>query len=422
MRRLHPAWIVAGCTFLVLLVGAGIRSAPGVLMVPLEREFGWSRATISFAMAVNILLYGLLGPFSAAIIERFGIRRTVGVALALLSAGIALTPMMTRPWQLVLLWGGVVGSGSGFVALVLASTVASRWFAARRGLVMGVLTASTATGQLLFLPILAELAERAGWRAVSLSLSAVAALLILPVAAWLWDRPVDRGVPPYGGSAIIPRPPLAPNPSRRALGALGRGLRDRDFWLLAGSFFVCGASTNGLIGTHLIPACVDHGIPEVTGATLLAMMGIFDLAGTTLSGWLSDRLDNRMLLAWYYGLRGLSLVFLPHALELGAEGAGYGAIALFAVFYGLDWVATVPPTVRLAARCFGEENAPIMFGWIAAAHQAGAAMAAWGAGLIRVGSGSYMPAFLAAGALCLVASLMVAFIGHRRPERHAAVA
>ncbi|MGI4950174.1 MAG: MFS transporter [Janthinobacterium lividum] len=420
MSRIHPAWIVAGCTFTVLLVAAGVRSTPGVLIVPLEAEFGWSRATISFAVAVNILLYGLIGPFAAAIIERFGLRRTVGSALALMALGVALTPLMTQSWHLVLLWGVLVGSGCGVTAMVLASTVAARWFSARRGLVVGLLTASTATGQLIFLPLLAHLADAYGWRAVSLAISAVAALLIVPVLGFMWDRPVDRGVPPYGGTAIVPRVPSKVNPVRRALTALRTGFGNRDFWLLAGSFFVCGASTNGLIGTHLIPACVDHGIPEVTAAGLLAAMGVFDMVGTTASGWLSDRVDNRMLLAWYYGLRGLSLLFLPVAFSAGFDDIGYAGLALFAVFYGLDWIATVPPTVRLAARCFGEENAPVMFGWIAAAHQAGAASAAWLAGLTRVGTGSYTAAFVGAGALCLVASVLVAFIG-RDVARHRTV-
>ncbi len=409
-RRIHPAWIVAACTFLVLLVAAGIRSVPAVLMVPLEAEFHWSRATISFAVAVNILLYGLAGPFAAAVIERFGLRRTIVAALAMISAGVALTPFMVAPWQLVLLWGVVVGSGSGVTALVLASIVAGRWFSAKRGLVVGLLTASTATGQLVFLPLLAYLNETIGWRAVSVTIAAVACCLIVPVLAFMRDRPSDLGIPPYGGTAIVPYVRPAVNPAVRAVRALGGGLRSRDFWLLGGSFFVCGASTNGLIGTHLIPACVDAGFALQTGATLLAAMGVFDMVGTTLSGWLSDRVDNRMLLAWYYGLRGISLVFLPFALD---PAMGPVALGAFAAFYGLDWIATVPPTVRLAARCFGEENAPVMFGWIAATHQLGAATAAWAAGLTRVETGSYFGAFLVAGALCLVASVMVTFIGRR---------
>ncbi len=413
VRRVNPAWVVAACTFLVLLVAAGIRSVPGVLIVPLESEFGWSRATIGFAVAVNIALYGLIGPFAAAVFERFGLRRTVGTALAVIALGVALTPFMRASWQLVALWGGLVGGGSGVTALVLATTVASRWFSTRRGLVVGVLTASTATGQLVFLPLLAYLAEHVGWRWVSVLIASVAAVLIVPVLAFMRDRPSDLGIPPYGGTAVVARVAPTVNPAVRALQALRTGFGSRDFWLLGGSFFVCGASTNGLIGTHLIPACVDHGIPEVLGASLLAAMGVFDMVGTTLSGWLSDRWDNRMLLSWYYGLRGLSLLFLPFAFDIGFDGAGYLGLGVFAVFYGLDWIATVPPTVRLAARCFGEDNAPVMFGWIAAMHQLGAAAAAWSAGLVRVGTGSYLAAFMTAGALCLVASVLVTFIGNR---------
>lgn len=411
MRRVHPAWLVAGCTFVVLLVAAGTRSTPAVLMVPLEREFGWTRASIGLAVGVNILLYGLLGPFVAAVFERFGLRRTVGTALAVVALGVGLTPLMTHAWQLVLLWGIVVGGGSGVTALVLATTVASRWFTQRRGLVMGVLTAATATGQLIFLPLLATLADQLGWRAASLLIAAVAAALILPVLAFLHDRPSDLGIPPYGGAAVLPRVPPPVSLVGRALGALRTGVLRRDFWLLAGSFFVCGASTNGLIGTHLVAACFDNGIPEVTAAGLLAAMGVFDMVGTTLSGYLSDRWDNRMLLAWYYGLRGLSLLALPFAFDAGFMGFDYAGLTLFALFYGLDWIATIPPTVRLAAVAFGEENAPVMFAWIGASHQAGGAFAAWMAGVLRTGTGSYMAAFLAAGALCLVASIMVTFIG-----------
>ena len=415
MSKLHPAWRVAAVTFFVLLVAAGVRSAPSVLIVPLEAEFGWSRATTGFAVGVNILLYGLFGPFAAAILERFSLRRTVAIALAVLAAGVALTPLMTASWQLVALWGFVVGGASGVTALVLAATVANRWFVARRGLVMGVLTASTATGQLVFLPLFAMLVQQVGWRAVSVVLAVVAVALIVPVLALMRDRPSDLGLPPYGGTAVLPRTAVQ-NPVGRAIGALRTGLGQRDFWLLSGTFFVCGASTNGLIGTHLIPACLDSGwVPEVMAAGLLSAMGVFDMVGTTLSGWLSDRWDNRQLLAWYYGLRGLSLLFLPVALA--GDMIGVTGLAVFAVFYGLDWIATVPPTVRLAARSFGEENAAVMFAWIACAHQIGASAAAYGGGLVRVGTGSYGPAFMGAGALCLVASIMSLMIGRTPAPR-----
>jgi sugar phosphate permease len=408
--KLHYAWVVAGVTFLTLLVAAGLRATPGVLIVPLEAEFGWSRTTISFAIGVNIFLYGLIGPFAAAVMDRFGLRRTMLGALAGIATGVALTPQMTRPWQLILLWGVVVGTGSGATALVLGATVVARWFAVRRGLVIGVLTASTATGQLIFLPLLAALAENYGWRSVSLTVAG-AALALLPVVALLMrDRPEEIGLTRYG-AAGNERPAVAArgNPAATALLVLRDGLRSRDFWLLAGSFFICGASTSGLIGTHLIAACFDHGIPQVAGATLLAAMGIFDLIGTTLSGWLSDRWSNRGLLAWYYGLRGLSLIYLPFAFDISFYG-----LSLFAVFYGLDWIATVPPTVRLVTKAFGTERGPIMFGWIAAAHQLGAALAAFAAGALRVTLGTYLQAFMLSGLLCLVAAVMVLFIGRSR--------
>ncbi|MCJ2090661.1 MFS transporter [Methylobacterium sp. E-005] len=409
--RLHYAWIIAAVTFLVLLVGAGVRATPSVLIVPWEREFGWTAATIGVGIALNIFLYGMIGPFAVAIIERFGLRRSVCTALLILAIGTASTSLMTAPWQMVLLWGIVVGSGSGMVANVLGATVAGRWFAKRRGLVLGMLTASSATGQLVFLPMLASLAVGQGWRSVSLVV-AVATLALIPlVALLLRDRPADLGLPRYGEATVTPTPVLTENPAVRALRGLRTGLRSKDFWLLAGTFFICGASTNGLVGTHLIPACIDHGIPEVTAAGLLALMGICDLVGTTASGWLTDRFDSRKLLVWYYGLRGLSLIFLPYSFDLSFYG-----LSLFAVFYGLDWIATVPPTVQLAGKSFGEENAALMFGWIAAAHQIGAASAAWLAGMVRTDTGTYFGAFVSAGLLCLVAALMATFVGRSPRE------
>ena len=415
--RLHYGWIVAGVTFLVLLIGAGVRATPGILIVPWEREFGWSTATISVAVALNIFLYGMIGPFAVAIIERFGLRRSVCVTLLVLSAGTAATALMREVWQMVLLWGLVVGAGTGMVANVLGATVASRWFGRHRGLVVGLLTASAATGQLVFLPVLASLVVGQGWRAVSIAV-ALAALALVPLVAWLMrDRPSDLGLPRVGESQVQPPPRSGINPARRALQGLAMGLRSRDFWLLSGTFFICGASTNGLVGTHMIPACIDHGIPEVAAASMLALMGLCDLVGTTASGWLTDRYDPRRLLAWYYGLRGLSLMFLPTAFDHSVYG-----LSLFAVFYGLDWIATVPPTVSLAGKAFGEENVALMFGWIAAAHQLGAACAAWAAGTVRTNTGDYHSAFLAAGFLCLAAAMMALFIGARPREALPAVA
>lgn len=415
--RLHYAWIVAGVTFLSLIVAAGVRSVPSVLIVPLEHEFGWSRATISFAVSVNLLLYGLIGPFAAGFITRYGPRRVMLFAFLFLAVGVGSTALfMNAAWQLVALWGVLVGTGSGFIALVLGTVVVHRWFHKHRGLLIGVLTASSATGQLLFLPFLAHIIEKQGWRSAIFVVVSVL-IAIVPLIYFLMRDQPSRGVRPFGLPENAP-PAVAPvmgNPFSEAISALRIGLKSRDFWLLAGSFFICGASTNGLIGTHLVPACMDHGMPEVHAAGLLAVMGIFDLFGTTASGWLSDRFSNRWLLFTYYGLRGLSLLFLPHAFEPETH-----RLSLFAVFYGLDWIATVPPTVALTARVFGRERVGIMFGWIVAAHQIGAALAAWGAGLIRSVLGAYDNAFLISGSLCITTAVAVLLIGRTKRANGAA--
>jgi sugar phosphate permease len=409
-RKLHYAWIVVAVTFVTLLAAAGIRSTPGILIVPLEHEFGWSRATISLSVSINLLLFGLISPFAAALLDSIGVRRTMALAMTLVAVGATLTTRMTQPWQMMLLWGVVVGCGSGMTSSSLSATVVTRWFYTSRGTVMGLLTASTATGQMIFLPVMALLNERYGWRSSVFFMVAIIAV-IAPLAMLLMRNfPHDVGLRPVGddGTAVDASadPGADRNPFRTALNGLKLGLRSRDFWLLGGSFFVCGASTNGLIGTHLIPACVDHGIPEVRAASLLAMMGILDLAGTTFSGWLSDRYNNRYLLAWYYGLRGLSLLGLPQALA----GHSWG-LTVFAIFYGLDWIATVPPTVRLTADIFGRRMVGVMFGWIFACHQIGAALAAFGAGAVRTWLGDYLGAFLTSGLLCMFAVGLVLNIG-----------
>ena len=416
-HKFHYGWVVVGVTFLTLLIGAGVRSAPGVLLVPLETEFAWSRGTISFAIAVSLLLYGFAGPFSASFMERFGIRRTMLAALSLLAAGVALTTLMRESWQLIVLWGLVVGAGAGVIANVLGAVVAARWFTARRGLVVGLLTGSAAAGQLIFLPTFAAINERYGWRAMVLTVTAVVLIVIPIVALLMRERPEDVGLAPYGETGG-PKPVAAApqgNPFTLAIRTLAGATRSRDFWLLAGSFFCCGASTNGLIGTHLIPACLDNGIPEVASASLLAGMGIFNMVGTTGSGWLSDRVDNRVLLAIYYSLRGLSLLFLPFSF------VSFYGLSLFALFYGLDWIATVPPTVRLIANSFGKEKAGIIYGWIFTSHQLGSAAAAYFAGLMRADLGSYLEAFILSGLLCFAAALMVMFIGVDRRRREPAV-
>jgi sugar phosphate permease len=415
--KLHYAWVVAAVTFLIVMVGAAVRSSPGVLVVPLENEFGWSRATISLAVGINICLYGLIAPFAAATMDRFGLRRTIMIAICLVGIGVALTTLMTQSWQLVMLWGIVVGSGTGFTANVLTALIASRWFVKRRGTVLGVLTSSVAAGQLLFLPTFAAIVVNFGWRAMSLMIAGILLGLMLPIVAiFMRDRPEQLGLAPYGEEPTLkPKPPVPyVNPFRASFRGLGEGLRHRDFYLLAGSFFVCGASTNGLIGTHLIPACIDNGIPEVAAASMLATMAIFNFVGSTGSGWLSDRVDCRWLLTAYYAMRGVSLFILPFSFD-----TFYG-LALFTAFYGLDWIATLPPTVRLTANAFGREKTGIMYGWITAVHQVGGASAAFIGGLLRVDLGSYMQAFMISGTLCFIAAVMVQFIGRSRETPTAA--
>jgi sugar phosphate permease len=410
--RLHYAWIVAAVAFLTVVVSAGVRATPGVLMVPLEEEFHWSRATISFAVGVNLFLYGLIGPFAAALMERFSLRRVMLASALLVASGVALTTLMREPWQLTLLWGVLLGAGTGVTGTFLGAVVAARWFALRRGLVLGLLSAANAAGQLIFLPPLASIATHLGWRVMSLSLAGVTLMLVPVLFLWMRDRPEDVGLGRFGETPTpSPAAPATGNPVALALRLLGEGVHSRDFWLLSGSFFVCGASTNGLIGTHLIPACIDHGITEVTGATLLAGMGLLNFIGATASGWFSDRWDCRFLLFWYYGLRGLSLMYLPFAFDMTFYG-----LSIFAVFYGLDWIASVPPTVKLTTHVFGNEKAAIMFGWITAVHMIGGAMAAFGGGLLRVTFGTYLEAFMLSGLLCIAAALMVLFIGVGRRD------
>ena len=408
-RRPHYAWIVLAVTFATLLVAGATRATPGVLIVPLEQHFGWSRATISLAVSLNLVLFGLMGPFSAALVEYLGARRTMMGALLLVATGVALTALMQHVWQLVLLWGVVVGAGTGMMALALGATVVNRWFTERRGLAMGILTASNATGQLIFLPLLAGLVEAYGWQVVSLVVAGFGLTMIPVIALFMSNHPFDVASNRYGepGEALPPVRSLQ-NPAMMALRTLGSAARSLDFWLLFFSFYICGLSTNGLIGTHFIPLCFDHGIPEVTSASLLAVIGAFDFVGTLASGWLSDRVNNRVLLFWYYGLRGLSLLFLPYAFDISFYG-----LSVFAIFYGLDWVATVPPTVRLTADVFGREKSGLVFGWIFTAHQLGAATAAFGAGAIRTDTGNYMLAFMISGAFCLLAAVMVLGIGRK---------
>lgn len=411
-RGLHYGWAVVATTFLVMLATAGAMGSAGILIEPLQAEFGWTNAQISTALSLRLVLFGLVGPFAAAFMGYFGTRRVVSVALTMIAAGVAASLLVREVWQLVLVWGVIVGIGTGMTALVLGAIVATRWFEAQRGLVVGLLTASMATGQLVFLPLLAWVSERIGWRPALVIVIAALVLALLLVRLFMRDDPGELGLTPYGGNATRPA-----SVTESSLGAMLRAplrtLRDvsgsTTFWALFASFFVCGFSTNGLIQTHWIAICGDYGIRPTGAAMMLAIIGAFDLIGTLLSGWLSDRYDNRWLLFWYYGLRGLSLMYLPFS------DFSILALSLFAVFYGLDWIATVPPTVKLTAQRFGAERAGLVFGWVFAGHQLGAAAAAYAAGASRTGLATYAPAIFAAGALCILAALMIISV-RRQPE------
>ena len=395
----HPAWRIAVVAAVVLIGSAGFRSTPGILLDPLNEAFGWSEATVGFAVSVNLVLFGLMGPFAAAAMGRFGMRPVVASALTLVALGSALTVFMTEPWHLVLFWGVFVGVGAGCMATVFAATVAQRWFVARRVVVTGALTAASATGQLIFLPSLAQLADGPGWKWVSITTS-VAALAVVPLVWFgLREKPEDLGVTALGAPDGWRTPDPQPHPIRTAFTGLSVASRTLAFWLLAGSFFVCGLSTNGLIGTHFVNAAHSHGMSEARAAGLLALIGIFDVIGTIASGWLTDRVDPRKLLLVYYGLRGLSLLALEDVLETGGV-----PLVVFIVFYGLDWVATVPPTVVLCQRTFGDRGA-VVYGWVLASHQFGAALAAWAAGAFKAWTGTYRLAFAIAGMMCLAAAM-----------------
>jgi MFS family permease len=403
-QKIHPGWIAVTVTFFTLMASAGYRSAPSVLIVPLEDAFGWSRSQISFAVSINVLLFGLVAPFAAALMERFTVRKVVMSALALVSLSATSTIFMTKPWHLWLLWGLGVGVGAGSMALVFAATIANRWFIARKGIVIGALTAATASGQLVFLPLLSHFAITYGWKSVSLTVGGASALIIPFIFLFLKEKPELLGLAPYGApEGWQPPPPNEMSAGKIAIDTLTKSTKSRDFWILFGTFFVCGLSTNGLIGTHFIPAAHDHGMGETVAASLLALVGVFDVIGTIFSGWLTDRMDPRKLLFIYYGLRGLSLFLLPSILFQTL----HPSTLVFIIFYGLDWVATVPPTIMLCRKILGPQRATVVYGWVFVGHQIGASVAAIGAAVLRVKLGDYALAFYISGAMCLLASLAV---------------
>jgi predicted MFS family arabinose efflux permease len=406
--RIHYAWIALFVAFTLTLGAIGVRSGPSVMIVPLERAFGWSAGTISAAISINILLLGITGPFITGLMETLGLKRTIMLCLLALLAGTGLSTFMSTPWELFLTWGLLVGIGASAGAVGMSTAVANRWFVTHRGLAMGLLTAANAAGQLIFLPLLGRLSEDYGWRSVSIAVT-LTVIALIPLTTLLPESPADIGLGPLGADIEPPAPVRTANPFALAIDGLMRGMRSIDFWLLAISYAICGFSTNGLIGTHLIAFCVDHGYSQFAGAGILASLGIFSLIGATISGWLTDRYNPRILLFWIFGLRGLSLMVLPYT------SFDTFSLTVFAVFYGLDWIAVMPPIFALVNEVFGKKAAPVIMSWIFATHQIGGALAAVGAGVVRTWTGSYLLAFLASGLACLMASMLVMRIARARP-------
>lgn len=400
VSRIHRAWWIVAITFLTLISAAAFRSTTGVMLVPLEEEFGWSRSVTSGAVALHLLMYGITAPFAATLIERFSMRRVVGAALLLVATGLYLTTLMTQSWHLVVLWGLFVGFGTGCLALVFGAAVANRWFVKRRGLVTGVFSAGYATGSMIFLPLLTFMITSNGWRSASITVAAFCAVLAPIVFIFLRDRPSDVGLLPYGATEEPEMGPAVPATARGAIDILFTAMRHPAFWVLAFTFFVCGWSTNGLIGTHFIPAAHDHGMPATTAASLLAIIGIFDLIGTIGSGYLTDKVSSMWLLVFFYGMRGLALLTIPVVLGPHVNPP----LIFFIVFYGLDWIATVPPTVQLCREYFGVARSGVVYGWVFAFHMIGAAIAASFAGWIRETNGDYEVAWYTAAILCLIAA------------------
>ena len=404
-KRIHRAWLIAGVTFLTLIAAAAFRSTTSVMFVPLEQEFGWTRTQTSLALTVNLIFYGLTAPFAAVLMERFTIRKTALFSLVLIALGTGLTLTMNQAWQLSLYWGVFVGTGTGALALVFASIVANRWFETRRGLVTGIFSAAYATGALIFLPLITHLVMASGWRIGSVIVTVIV-LSVIPLYLFVFkERPSDVGVLPYGATEAK-QEEQAPKTVKATLTTLREAFGSKAFWVLAGTFFVCGWTTNGLIGAHFIPAAHDHGMPENTAAGLLAVVGIFDFIGTIASGWLTDKVNPRILLAFYYGLRGLALFTVPYVLGPTAQPP----LWFFIVFYGLDWIATVPPTIALTREYFGAAKSGVVYGWVFASHMIGAAIAAAYAGIIRDVQGDYFIAWITAAVLCLVATGSMALL------------
>ena len=398
----YYGWFVLALCFLTTLTSAGVRSSPSVLIHPLEAEFGWSRMLIASAVSMNLLLFGIAAPISGWLLDRYGPRKVMLGSLTLLIVGVSGTMAMNQFWQFFLVWGVIVGLGAGGVGSVLTATIGNRWFVARRGLALGILGSASSTGQIIFLPLFMAMITYAGWRMGSMALIVVALILLPLIYVFMRDDPSQVGLEPYGAG----QPGVASSGGVASLRGMRSGsatitarevVTHPTFWLLVGSFFVCGGTANGLIGTHLIPHEIDLGIPQIAAASILGVMGGLNMVGTIFSGWMIDRVRPQRWLALVYVLRGVSLLMLPFVQNL----PGFFA---FAVIYGLDWFATVPPSMAITADTFGKNNVGKVYGWIFMSHQIGAAIMASAAGALRTWMGDYQFAFLSGGFIAMIAA------------------
>lgn len=414
--RIHYSWIIVTITFFTIIVVGIVSSSGGVFLTPFEDYFGWNRSTISLAFGLSMFIYGLSGPFVAATVERFGLKKMMLLSMIILIIGILLTFLMNQSWQIIIIWGIIIGLGSSLFLTTLNPYVVNHWFKEKQGLVTGILTASIAMGQLVLLPVLATIIDKYSWKWAMGLILLLNVVIFIIILLFMKNSPKDIGLLPYGQKEqdLVVVETKKGNPIVVAFRGLFEAVKVKEFWLLAGSFFICGLSTGGLVGTHFISYCISFGIPLVTAASLLSFMGIFNIAGTTFSGWLSDRFDNRWLLFWYYFLRGCSLLFLPLALMSGE----FFWLIVFIIFYGLDWIATVPPTINIARQTFGIQKTTVIYGWVFASHQAGSLVASYSGGLIYQYFNTYTWAFLMAGVFCVFASLFVMGIKKPLPLSH----
>ena len=403
-RRLHPAWIVLAAVTLCLLASTGVRAVFSVYIKPIEAETGWSRGAMSIAAAISLLLLGATGPLAGRLADRWGPRRVIVIALALLGIGSIASAFIESLWQLYVTVGVLMSVGAGGAALSTGSAVVARWFETHRGAAMGLAAGGMSAGQLVMIPLATALTLAWGWRASFLWLGLGLLALVLPLGAWLVrNAPEERGLRPYGaaGAALTLAQARAAQQAGRV--TITEAAQTLPFWLLMATFFVCGYTSVGMIGTHFIPHALEHNFTPMQASTALGVMGAMNIVGTVGSGWLCDRVGRRGPLAIFYFVRGLSLLFLLYVWNVPS-------LHFWAALFGLNYISTVPPTTTLTANIYGRFSVGELSGWIFFSHQVGAAIAAALAGWVYEWTGSYGPAFVSAGLMGFLAAGMALMI------------